>query len=166
MTTTLTSLASLLPPASGDEKADIILRLLAAVLRGQPASSVSLEQLAALITTGFSDLKTELQTMSDAFATEITKLTADVAAQGTVIASATLAFQGLAAQLAAAEAAARAAGATDAQVAGLAAVRQGLETNTAALTAAIPANTSAADQSGTPPAPAPAGAPTGTGTAI
>ena len=86
----------------------------------------------------------EIRHMSDNFGNELTRLQADVSAQGTVIASATTAFQGLAAQLAAAEEAARNAGATDAQIASVAAVRQGLESNTAALAAAIPANTPAA----------------------
>lgn len=93
--------------------------------------------------------------MSDTFATELAQLQADVAAQSTVIASATTAFQGLAAQLASAEAAARSAGATDVQIASIAAVRQGLEANTAALATAIPANTPAAGQAATPtPTPA------------
>ncbi len=82
--------------------------------------------------------------MSDTFDTELAQLRSDVAAQSTVIASATTAFHGLAAQLAAAETAARNAGATEAQVAGVAAVRQSLEANTAALAAAVPANTPAA----------------------
>ena len=86
----------------------------------------------------------ELRKMSDTFDNELGQLRADIAAQSTVIASATAAFTGLAAQFAAAEASARAAGATDAQIAAVSSVRQGLETNTAALAAAIPANTPAA----------------------
>lgn len=86
----------------------------------------------------------ELKRMSETFDRELTQLRDDVAAQSTVIASATAAFSGLAAQLAAAEASAKSAGATDAQIAGVSTVRQTLETNTAALAAAIPANTPAA----------------------
>ncbi len=86
----------------------------------------------------------EIMKMSETFDTEMTQLRNDVAAQNTVISSATAAFEGLAARLAAAEMAAKTAGATDAQVASLAAVRQSLESNTAALAAAVPANTSAA----------------------
>ncbi len=94
----------------------------------------------------------ELTRMSETFDRELTQLRDDVAAQSTVIASATAAFHGLAAQLVAAEASAKSAGATDAQIAGVSAVRQTLETNTAALAAAIPANTSAAEPT-PPPAP-------------
>ena len=94
----------------------------------------------------------ELKRMSETFDRELTQLRDDVAAQSTVIASATAAFRGLAAQLAAAEASAKSAGATDAQISGVSAVRQTLETNTAALAAAIPANTPAATD---PTAPAP-----------
>ncbi|MDT7951624.1 MAG: hypothetical protein RQ966_08980 [Acetobacteraceae bacterium] len=83
--------------------------------------------------------------MSETFTHEITQLRDDVAAQSTVIASATAAFHGLVAQLTAAEASAKSAGATDAQIASVSAVRQMLETNTAALAAAIPANTPAAN---------------------
>ena len=89
----------------------------------------------------------ELKNMSETFDAELTKLRDDVAAQNTVIASATAAFRGLAAQLAAAEANAKSAGATDAQILSVSAVRQTLETNTAALAAAVPANTSAATES-------------------
>lgn len=84
--------------------------------------------------------------MSDSFNAELSNLRDDVAAQGTVIASATAAFRGLAAQLAAAEASAKSAGATDAQIFGVSAVRQTLEANTASLAAAIPANTPAATE--------------------
>ena len=94
----------------------------------------------------------ELKRMSDTFDDEMTKLRGDVAAQSTVIASATEAFRGLAAQLVAAEAAAKNAGATDAQVAGVTTLRQQLEANTASLAAAIPANT---DTSAPTPAPTP-----------
>lgn len=90
--------------------------------------------------------------MSDTFETEMTKLRGDVAAQGTIIASATEAFRGLAAQLVAAEAAAKNAGATDAQVAAVTNLRVQLEANTASLASAIPANTDMASAS---PAPAP-----------
>lgn len=83
----------------------------------------------------------ELKRMSDMFDTEMTTLRGDIAAQSTVIASATAAFRGLAAQLVAAEAAAKNAGATDAQVASVTNLRQQLEANTASLAAAIPANT-------------------------
>src|SRR5689334_10826932 len=100
--------------------------------------------------------------MSDTFANELAQLQADVAAQGSVIASATTAFQGLAAQIAAAETAAKSAGATDDQVAGIAAVRQGLEANTAALAAAIPANTPAAAQGAVPSPAIPTNPPGGT----
>ena len=79
--------------------------------------------------------------MSDTFDTEMAQLRADVAAQSSVIASATAAFRGLAAQLVTAEAAAKNAGATDAQLSSVALLRQGLEANTAALASAIPANT-------------------------
>lgn len=81
--------------------------------------------------------------MSETFNAELSRLRDDVAAQGTVIASATAAFRGLAAQIAAAEASAKSAGATDAQIFGVSAVRQTLEANTASLAAAIPANTPA-----------------------
>ena len=90
--------------------------------------------------------------MSETFNAELGRLRDDVAAQSTVIASATAAFRGLAAQLAAAEASAKSAGATDAQIFGVSAVRQTLEANTASLAAAIPANTPAATEP-TPPAP-------------
>ena len=90
-------------------------------------------------------IQKEFKTMSDMITSELSRLRDDVAAQSTVIASATAAFRGLAAQLVAAEASARNAGATDAQVAGLSAVRQTLETNTASLAAAIPANTTPID---------------------
>ncbi len=94
----------------------------------------------------------ELIKMSETFNAELSRLRDDVAAQGTVIASATAAFRGLAAQLVAAEASAKSAGATDAQIFGVSAVRQTLEANTAALAAAIPANTpSATEQAATPP---------------
>lgn len=94
----------------------------------------------------------ELIKMSETFNAELSRLRDDVAAQGTVIASATAAFRGLAAQLVAAEANAKSAGATDAQMFSVAAVRQTLEANTASLAAAIPANTpSATEQAATPP---------------
>lgn len=96
----------------------------------------------------------EMKRMSDTFDSELAQLRSDVAAQSTVIASATAAFQGLAAQIAAAERAAKDAGASDAQIAGVAAVRQTLESNTAALAAAIPANTAAAAPPSNPAAPA------------
>jgi septal ring factor EnvC (AmiA/AmiB activator) len=98
----------------------------------------------------FHEILKEIRQMSDTFNNELAQLQADVAAQSTVIASATTAFQGLAAQIAAAETAARNAGATDVQVAGVASVRQALEANTAALAAAVPANTSAAAATPTP----------------
>lgn len=101
----------------------------------------------------------EMKRMSDTFDNELTQLRADVAAQSTVIASATAAFLGLAAQLSAAEATAKNAGATDTQIASVAAVRQSLETNTAALAAAIPANTPSAADAASAPAPAPTSAP-------
>lgn len=84
--------------------------------------------------------------MSDAFNAELSRLRDDVAAQSTVIASATAAFRGLAAQLAAAEASAKSAGATDAQIFGVSAMRQTLEANTASLAAAIPVNTPASTE--------------------
>lgn len=87
--------------------------------------------------------------MSETFDAELSKLRDDVAAQNTVIASATAAFRGLAAQLAAAEANAKSAGATDAQIFSVSAIRQTLETNTAALAAAVPANTPAATEPAT-----------------
>jgi predicted aminopeptidase len=106
-------------------------------------------------------LQQQVQKMSDRLQGGLDALKADVAAQGTVIASATTAFQGLSQQLADALAAAKNAGATDAQLADLTAVQQGLEANTAALRAAIPQNTSAAgsEVSGTTP-------PSGTGTQL
>ncbi len=82
--------------------------------------------------------------MSDTFDSELTQLRSDVTAQNTVIASATAAFEGLAARLSAAEVVAKNAGATDAQIASVASVRHSLEANTAALAAAVPANTPAA----------------------
>lgn len=87
--------------------------------------------------------------MSETFNAELSHLRDDVAAQSTVIASATAAFRGLAAQLAAAEASAKSAGATDAQIFSVSAVRQTLEANTASLAAAVPANTPAATGSTT-----------------
>lgn len=84
---------------------------------------------------------------------EQSKLQADVAAQTTVIASATTALTGLASLLAAAEAEAKASGVTAEQIAGFSSVRASLETNTAALAAAIPQNTPAAA-----PVPAPSDA--------
>lgn len=88
--------------------------------------------------------------MSDTLNQELLQLRDDVAAQGTVIASATAAFRGLVAQLAAAEANAKTAGATDEQLASLSAMRQTLEANTAALAAAIPANTASANEPSQP----------------
>ena len=108
----------------------VCIRRLLAIWRGATAPPPALQHILE-----------ELKTMSDTISSELSRLRDDVAAQGTIIASATAAFRGLAAQLAAAEASARDAGATDAQVAGVAAVRQTLETNTASLAAAIPANT-------------------------
>ncbi len=104
-------------------------------------------------------LSEEIRRVSDTFDTEMAQLRADVAAQSSVIASATAAFRGLAAQLVAAEAAAKNAGATDAQIAGVSQMRQGLESNTAALASAIPANTpvvptAQVPEPVTPPAPA------------
>lgn len=96
----------------------------------------------------------EMKRMSDTFDTELAQLRSDVAAQSTVIASATAAFQGLATQLAAAETAAKNAGASDIQIASVAAVRQSLESNTASLAAAIPANTPSADPAASAPAQA------------
>lgn len=101
----------------------------------------------------------EMKRMSDTFDTELAQLRSDVTAQSTVIASATAAFQGLAAQLAAAETAAKDAGASDAQIASVATVRQSLESNTAALAAAIPANTPAATPTTDPAAATSAAAP-------
>ncbi len=91
--------------------------------------------------------------MSDSFESEMAQLRADVAAQSSVIASATAAFRGIAAQLVTAEAAAKNAGATDAQIAGVATLRQGLEANTSALASAVPANTASVPS--LPAAPAP-----------
>lgn len=118
---------------------------------GAHAPSRDADVLAAIQHTQHQILE-RLQAMSDAFDTELSALRSDVAAQSSVIASATTAFQGLAAQIAAAEAAAKNAGATPDQIAAVTAVRTGLEANTAALAAAIPANTPA--QSPTPPAAA------------
>ena len=87
--------------------------------------------------------------METTFDTELTQLRDDVAAQGSVILSATTAFKGLAAQLAVAEASATAAGATAEQTAGVKAVRETLEAQTASLAAAIPAGTPAATVTGT-----------------
>lgn len=98
----------------------------------------------------------ELYQMSASFDNELMQLRSDIAAQGTVIASATAAIQGLATQLATAETAAKSAGATDEQIASLTALRQGLEANTATLAAAVPANTPAASSSSDTPTPAPA----------
>ena len=83
-------------------------------------------------------------TMSDTFTSELALLRDDVAAQKTVILSATTAFTGLAAALLAAENKAVAAGATPEQLAGITSVRTGLESNTADLAAAIPQNVPAA----------------------
>ena len=94
--------------------------------------------------------------MSDSFDRELTQLRDDIAAQSTVIASATAAFRGLAAQLATAEASAKSAGATDAQILGVSSIRQTLESNTAALAAAVPANTPAATDPATTDPTAPA----------
>lgn len=83
----------------------------------------------------------EIRRMSDSFDAEMSQLRADVAAQSSVIASATAAFRGLAAQLEAAVASAVTAGATPDQVAALVSLRTSLESNTASLANAIPANT-------------------------
>jgi len=91
--------------------------------------------------------------MSDSFESEMTQLRADVAAQSSVSATATAAFRGITAQLVTAEAAAKNAGATDAQIAGVATLRQGLEANTSALASAVPANTASVPS--LPAAPAP-----------
>jgi len=129
---------------STEEEAELLslLRRFLALCRRKPVSPVE----GAM----FHEILKEIRHMSDMFANELAQLQADVAAQGTVIASATTAFQGLAAQIAAAETAAKNAGASDTQVAGIAAVRQGLEANTAALAAAVPANTPAAATSAVP----------------
>ncbi len=95
----------------------------------------------------------EIHTMSDSFESEMTQLRADVAAQSSVSATATAAFRGITAQLVTAEAAAKNAGATDAQIAGVATLRQGLEANTSALASAVPANTASVPS--LPAAPAP-----------
>lgn len=120
----------------------VCIRRLMALWRGALAPVPSLQQIFQ-----------ELKRMSETFDRELTQLRDDVAAQGTVIASATAAFNGLVAQLTAAETSARNAGATDAQVAGVSSVRQTLEANTAALAAAIPANTPAAVAPAQPEAP-------------
>ena len=131
-----------------------VLRRLLAPLRGHPGpSSLDPFERALLV-----QILQEIRSMSATFDSEMAQLKADVAQQTTVIASATAAFQGLAAQLIAAEEAAITAGASADQIAGLTSVRQAMEANTAALSAAIPANTPAASATtGTEPAtPAPA----------
>lgn len=95
----------------------------------------------ALETSALELILKEIRTMSETFETEMERLRADVAAQGSVIASATAAFRGVVAQLVTAEAAAKSAGASDTQIASVAALRQSLENNTAMLANAIPANT-------------------------
>lgn len=132
----------MLDPLEDETEMLSLLRRFLALCRRNPVSPVE---------GAMREILKEIRHMSDIFANELSQLQADVAAQSTVIASATLAFQGLAAQLAAAETAAKNAGATESQIAGVAAVRQGLEANTNALAAAIPANT---------PASVPAGAST------
>ena len=131
-------------PHMTEEEAELLalLRQFVALCRRKPVSPVE----GAM----FHEILKEIRHMSDTFANQLAQLQADVAAQGTVIASATTAFQGLAAQIAAAVTAAKNAGASDTQVAGIAAVRQGLEANTAALAAAVPANTPAAATSAVP----------------
>lgn len=99
-------------------------------------------------------LQQQVQTMSDRIDTELSSLQADVAAQGTVIASATTAFRGLSDQLAAALEQARNAGATENQLAAVTSVHQAVLANTANLAAAIPQNTPSANDPGTQqPAP-------------
>lgn len=131
------TLAELMQPLTDAEKLDLFFRLLAGSIRGQTAPSVTLDQLAAFINEGFNKMSDKLQTGLD-------QLKADIASQATVIASATTAFQGLSQQLADALAAAKAAGATEAQLAELTSLQQGVEANTAALAAAVPQNTPAA----------------------
>ncbi len=84
--------------------------------------------------------------------TEIAALTAQVATDTTVEGSAVTLIQGFAKQLAAAVAAATANGATPAQLASLTALGTTVETNSAALAAAVAANIV------TPPTPVPVGA--------
>lgn len=140
------------PEVSVAEQNAFLWRFIFFPQRGHPATSEKLDrllerldQLSAQLTAAQTATIQEIRIMSDAFQNEIAQLQADVAAQGSVIASATIAFQGLASQIAVAEQKARDAGATDAQIAAVAAVRQGLEANTEALSAAIPQNTPAAD---------------------
>ncbi len=83
--------------------------------------------------------------------TEIAALTAQVATDTTVEGSAVKLIQGFAAQLAAAVAAAGANGATPTQLASLTDLGKTVETNSAALAAAVAANTV------TPPVPVPVG---------
>ncbi len=86
----------------------------------------------------------------------ITALTAQVATDTTVIASAVTLINGIAAQIAAAVAAATAAGATPAQLAAITALGTSLATSDAALAAAVAANTPAGTGGGpTPKSPTP-----------
>lgn len=148
------NLAALLQPVSDAEKLDLQFRLLAAILRGQVAPSVTLDELAALITKGF-------QTMSDNNAqltSKLAQLQSDVAAEKTVNDSAVTLIQGFGAQLADLKAQLAAAGVTAEQLAAVDALDASVRDSTAALAAAVPQNTPAASSGGdtTPPATPPA----------
>lgn len=82
-----------------------------------------------------------IKTMANALDAAITQLQSDVTAQTTVNTSVVTLLQGLSTQLAAALAAAAAAGATPAELSDLAALDTSLQAQTAALAAAVTANT-------------------------
>jgi hypothetical protein len=114
------------------------------ILSAIAALSLKVATLQQQVTTGFNNVLARIKTMSDSVATELANLTQDVTNETTVEASAITLIEGFAAQLAAAQAAASAAGATPAQLASFATLGTNINTSSAALAAAVAANTEAA----------------------
>jgi hypothetical protein len=100
-----------------------------------------------LIITEQAAIREDIRTMSQTLQTQIAALQADVTAEDTVIDGATVLIQGFSAQLAAAIATAQAAGATPAELQSLTDLGTTITTKTAALAAAVQANTPAAPTS-------------------
>jgi hypothetical protein len=98
------------------------------------------DQILAALNVSIKQEKTDMAAIDDT----ITSLTAQVAANTTVIGSATVLISGFKAQLAAAVAAAQAAGATPAQLKSLTDLSATIQANDTPLAAAVAANTPAA----------------------
>lgn len=72
------TLAELMQPLSDADKLDLFFRLLAGAIRGQPASSVTLDQLAATITQGFQRMSDNVNAKFDAQDAKLDQLVTSV----------------------------------------------------------------------------------------